>query len=135
MFSFLLSLLTGSGGIAGSLEKAYRAKLDAQNDSERLRAEHEIKILEAEQDARRQAAQIRRETAGHIEVRLAVGIIGLATAAHYAAVVADSIFIFSWNVAKLPAPMDQWEGAIILSFFGLQGAVGIGSAIIRRIGK
>lgn len=36
---------------------------------------------------------------------------------HWTAVIADSIFFFEWDVAALPAPMDKWEGQMILSFF------------------
>lgn len=135
LLKLLLGLFTGSGGITKSLERAYSAKLAAETQEQVLAAERDIRVLEAEQDARRQAADIRRETAGHWEMRTAVGIIAISTALHYAAVVADSLFLFEWNVAKLPAPMHEWEGAIILSFFGLQGAVGVGAAIIRRTGR
>lgn len=38
-------------------------------------------------------------------------------AAHFGAVILDSIFHFSWNIAALPKPLDEWEGQIILSFF------------------
>jgi hypothetical protein len=34
------------------------------------------------------------------------------------AVILDSIYQFpTWDVAKLPAPLDEWAGQIILSFF------------------
>lgn len=135
LIKLLLGLFTGSGGITSSLKEAYTAKLKAETQEQVLLAERDIAILEGEQDARREVAQIRRETAGHWEMRVAVGLIAIATATHYAAVVADSLFLFKWNVAKLPAPMDKWEAAIILSFFGLQGVVGVGSAVIRRMGK
>lgn len=36
---------------------------------------------------------------------------------HWGAVIADSVFMFPWNVAALPHPLDEWEGQIILSFF------------------
>lgn len=36
---------------------------------------------------------------------------------HLGAVVADSVFLFDWNVAALPGPIAEWEGQIVLSFF------------------
>jgi hypothetical protein len=132
-FVFLLKLITGSGGIVSNLSKAYEKKLEAQSKHDVLLADLDIANMEAELEARRQAKAIRLETAGFWEMRLAVGIVAVATACHYAAVILDSIYQFSWDVAALPAPMDQWEGTIILSFFGLQGAVGIGSALVRRL--
>lgn len=36
---------------------------------------------------------------------------------HFGAIVLDSTFAFGWGIAKLPAPYDGYEQAIILSFF------------------
>lgn len=38
-------------------------------------------------------------------------------AAHWGAVILDSIFHFGWKVAALPGVMAEWEGQIVLSFF------------------
>lgn len=131
----MLQWLIGGGvsAILKALSDAYEMKLKADNDHDKLVAEQNVKALEAELEARREVSRIRLETAGFWEMRLAVGIVGVATAAHYAAVVADSIFSFPWVVARLPSPMDEWEGAIVLSFFGLQAAVGLGGSIIRSL--
>ena len=47
----------------------------------------------------------------------------------FSAVVADSIFHFSWNVAALPAPLDQWAGWIVSALFLVDG----GKALIGRV--
>lgn len=49
MFAWLLSLITGTGGIAAQIEKAYQAKLNAQNDGERIAADVAIAQLSARQ--------------------------------------------------------------------------------------
>ncbi len=36
---------------------------------------------------------------------------------HFGAIVLDSTFAFGWGIAKLPAPYDGYEQAIILSYF------------------
>jgi hypothetical protein len=36
---------------------------------------------------------------------------------HFGAIVLDSTFPLGWGIAKLPAPYDTYEQAIILSFF------------------
>lgn len=36
---------------------------------------------------------------------------------HFGAIVLDSTFAFGWGIAKLPAPYDSYEQAVILSFF------------------
>lgn len=38
-------------------------------------------------------------------------------AAYYAAVIADSLLQFSWNVAALPPPIGDWSGWIISAIF------------------
>ncbi|WP_136661699.1 hypothetical protein [Nitratireductor sp. XY-223] len=49
----------------------------------------------------------------------------------FSAVVADSLFHFTWNVAALPAPLDQWAGWIVSSLFLVDG----GKVLIGRILK
>lgn len=47
---------------------------------------------------------------------------------HFGAVIADSVFLFKWDVAALPGPMAEWEGQIILSFF----IVGTAERIVNK---
>jgi hypothetical protein len=51
MWGVLFSWITGGGlsGIAGKLEKAYEAKLAAQTDQEKLKADMDIEQLKARQ--------------------------------------------------------------------------------------
>ncbi len=49
----------------------------------------------------------------------------------FSAVVADSIFHFTWNVAALLPPLDMWAGWIVSALFLVDG----GKAIIGRIRK
>lgn len=106
------SLFLGSG-IPDQLRRAYEAKLAAQNDSDRLAAESTIKALEI-------AQANRLATTDNFGVRLAIGIVAVALCAHVAAVVVASTFpTLGWTVHALPAPMNEWQGTIILSLFGL----------------
>ena len=43
---------------------------------------------------------------------------------HFGAIVLDSTFLFNWRVAKLPAPYDAMENAIVLSVIGVTGIAG-----------
>ena len=43
------------------------------------------------------------------------------TGIYYAAIVADSLFRFDWDVAALPAPYDQWGWAIVSALFLADG--------------
>lgn len=53
MIGKLLSILTGSRGIAEEIRLAYQAKLDARNDSERIAAEVQIALLSARMESHR----------------------------------------------------------------------------------
>jgi hypothetical protein len=108
----LLASFFGSG-IADQLRRAYEARLNAQNDAERLAAESTIRALEIARDNR-------LATPENLGVRLAIGIVAVALCGHVAAVVIASTFpALGWTVHALPAPMNDWQGKIILSLFGL----------------
>ncbi|WP_449411378.1 hypothetical protein [Methylobacterium komagatae] len=51
---------------------------------------------------------------------------------HFGAIVLDSTFLFNWRVAKLPAPYDAMENAIVLSVIGVAG---IAPTVRRIFGK
>lgn len=46
----------------------------------------------------------------------------------WTAVIIDSIFGFTWNVASLPSPLDEWAGWMVSSVFLIDGT----KAIIGR---
>lgn len=134
MWAAIIKWLTGS--LVGQLTEAYKAKLAAQNDEQRLVAEATIKHLEAEMQARAGAKEIRLATAGFWEMRVVAAVISGCFALHLLLVTADTCFGLGLRVAAFPAPFDQWEGTILLSFFGVQVAgqsiTAIASAIRGR---
>lgn len=93
-------------------------------------------LLQNEMDARAVAAKIRLATATFWEMRVMTGVIGISISAHFASVVLDSMFHFGWKIAKLPGLWDEWEGAIILSLFGLslatKGLNAVTTIFLRR---
>jgi hypothetical protein len=117
----LLASIFG-GGIPDQLRRAYEAKLNAANDAERLQAESTIRALEI-------AQANRLATSDNWGVRLAIGIVAVALCGHVAAVVIASTFpALGWTVHALPPPMNEWQGTIILSLFGLAAV----TRLIRR---
>lgn len=48
---------------------------------------------------------------------------------HFGAIVLDSVFLFSWHIAKLPTPYDAMENSIVLSVIGVAGI----APTVRRI--
>ncbi len=111
----MIRLLTSifGGGLAEQLRRAYQAKLDAKNDGQRIEAEREVARLEA-------ISAERARSSGFWEIRLVAFVAGFAAAAHFALVAFVSAFpAVGWTVHALPAPMDSYEGSIILSLFGI----------------
>ncbi len=108
----LLTRLLG-GGLADQLRRAYEAKLAAETDADRLAAETTIRALEI-------AQANRLATPDNLGLRLGIGIAAVALTGHLAAVVIASAFPgLGWTVHALPPPMNEWQGTIILSMFGL----------------
>ena len=134
MLAAIIKWATGS--LLSQLTEAYTAKLAAQNDEQRLVADAAIKQLEAEMQARAGAKEIRLATAGFWEMRAIAAVIAGCFALHLLLVTLDTCFSFGWRVAAFPAPFDQWEGTILLSFFGVQvagqGITAIAAAIRGR---
>ena len=97
----------------------------AQADTERFKA-----LLAAQV----QMAQIRAAQNTWVGARLIFLALGGLTAYHYGAVILDSVptrghVVGSWAIAALPAPMDGWEGTIVLSFFAATLAGPMTSAV------
>lgn len=111
MMRFLTALF--GGGLADQLRRAYEAKLAAETDAERLAVETQIRALEI-------AQANRLATTDNLGVRWAIGIVAVALCGHVACVViASALPSLGWTVHALPAPMNEWQGTIILSLFGL----------------
>jgi hypothetical protein len=131
MWTAIIRWITGD--LVGQLTKAYQAKLQAENDTQKLVADATIKQIEADMEARRQAAEIRQQTAGFWEMRLVTAVIAGCFALHLLLVTLDTCFAFGWRIAAFPSPFDDWEGTILLSFFGVQAASQGLSAIAAAI--
>lgn len=125
-----------TGDLIGQLTKAYQARLAAQNEEQRLVADLAIRQVEAEVEAKRQATEIRKQTAGFWEMRLITFVISGCFAFHLLLVTIDTCFKLGWRIPAFPDPMNEWQGAILLSFFGVQvvghGINAIASAIRGR---
>lgn len=135
MIPQLLVSLVG-GPIVSSLLKGYRARLDAANASDRIAADLAIREIEAGIEARKRAHELRLATSGFWEMRLLTFAIALPFVAHLWAVWLDTQFRLGWKIPKFPEPMDEWQGAILLSFFGIytlgKAVQSIGTAVAMR---
>ena len=118
MIPQLLISLFG-GPILKGLIESYRAKLDAANSADRIAADLAMAEIEAGLEARKRAHELRLATSGFWEMRLLTFAIAFPFVAHLWAVWLDTQFRLGWRIPKFPAPMDEWQGAIMLSFFGI----------------
>lgn len=132
----LISLL--GGPVLKGLIESYRAKLDAVNSADRIAADLAMAEIEAGIEARKRAHELRLATSGFWEMRLLTFAIAFPFVAHLWAVWLDTQFRLGWRIPKFPAPMDEWQGAIMLSFFGIYTlgktvqSVGAAMAMRRR---
>lgn len=127
--SALLAFLAGPllKALVGLMER----RLSAKEREGELAAELAVEEIRAEMQARAEARKVLIAEQGHL---LSAGRIGrllfvLPLGVWWAAVIADSIFRFSWNVAALPAPLDEWAGGIVLSLFLVDGAQGVARSL------
>lgn len=122
--NFLMGILNWiSGGllekITNPLLQAYRDKLAADTSEKKLLAEENIKRLELEQVQRNNAKEIRLATAGFWEMRLLTFLIALPLTIHLWLVTWDTWDTsINLRIPALPAPFDEYQGVILLSFFG-----------------
>ena len=124
--ALLLKLLTWFGGglfdgIVARVVEYFRQK--ASDDLARYQAgvaaDSQIALahINAELEARKVQAQILHADRGWWVTAWIRPLLVYPCIAHFGAIVLDSTFPLGWGIAKLPAPYDTYEQAIILSFF------------------
>lgn len=120
MFSSILSWFLGSG--INQLASIYTKYKDSQNADEQRQAVWAKQQLDA-------MLANRQSTSGYAEMRVITFLIAAPFTLHLLLVALDTMFEWTWNgkhVQKFPPPFDQYEGSILLSFFGLTaGVIGI----------
>ncbi|CDZ43206.1 Hypothetical protein NGAL_HAMBI1146_59790 [Neorhizobium galegae bv. officinalis] len=134
LLKWLLGWVTGD--LASALTRAYDTRLKADTAEKKLVADAAIADIQRHMTAMQSAKEIRQATAGFWEMRLITFVIAGCFALHLLLVTLDTCFTFGWRVSKYPSPFDEWQGAILLSFFGVQvagqGITAIAAAIRGR---
>lgn len=127
MFKLALNWFLGGGFTA--LTDIYNKYKDSAVESERTQATWAKAQLDA-------MSENRKATSGFLEMRILTFLIALPFVIHVNLVGLDTNFKTGFKTFPFPAPFDQWEGSILLSFFGLTaGVIGIkaiASAFSRR---
>ncbi len=97
----------------------HRASNDLARFQTGVQADAQIALAQvtAQIEARKIQAQIMEADRGWWVTAWIRPLIVYPCVLHFGAIVLDSTFAFGWGIAKLPAPYDGYEQAIILSFF------------------
>jgi len=102
--------------------RSEKAKIEGEVMEETIRADIQLNALKV---------QMRAIDQGWWGTRWIVPGFAYPLIAWWACVIADSIYQFpAWNVARLPDPLMDWAGAVMMSFFVVRGAE-IGVSALR----
>lgn len=135
IFAFVLSLISPVSKLLGKIEDARIAEINAVTERQRIAAQNQQAMLAA-------ILQVRLATASFGEMRVLTFMIAFPMALHVfligigtciAAPTGWGWLAWSLHIPPFPAPFVEWEGIIILSFFGVQGGVKGVSAIAAAI--
>ena len=117
ILSWIWSALTGGGLTA--LASTYAKFKDSSVESERVQADVAKARLNNKLEAQKLAAQVRLATAGFIESRILTFFTAFPFVVHLNLVGLDTYWGLPWRINAFPAPFSEWEGTILLSFFGV----------------
>ena len=124
MWALAFNWFTGGGfNMLMSLYNRYKDSADAKEQLQAQWAKAQLDAMSSNRNA----------TSGFWEMRVLTFTIGGCFTLHLVAVTADTIFKLGWAISKYPAPFDQYEGSILLSFFGLMAGVTTVSAVSRTL--
>lgn len=132
MFGLVFNWIMGKG--LDRLTDIYFKYKDSAVESERIQATWAKNQLDAMQ-------AIREKTANFPEMRVLSFFIGFFFVTHLGFIWLDTMttgtrFEFiGWQVAAFPSPINEWEGAILLSFYGITATtIGVNS-IIKTVSR
>ncbi len=110
----------------------FERRLEAETQRRQISAELAATSLRGEIEAREHARAVLIAETGYFfsAARLGRLLFVAPLGVWWCAVIFDSLFGFSWNVAALPAPLDEWAGSIIVSLFLVEGAQSAVRAVV-----
>ncbi len=111
-----------------------KARADSETEREQIDASVAIEHVKAELARRQAQRDVLIAEQGRLITSLMRPAFAYPLAVYYAAVIADSLVHFTWNVAALPAPIGDWSGWIISAIFLSESGERIARTIIARKG-
>lgn len=130
ILAFVLKFLSGP-----TVEKALAvitAKAQSGDQSERVRADVTIETVRAAVQQGQQLADLNRAKLDHVWFWALLSLFVVPLGVWWAAVLADSIFHFPFDIADLPnAHMREWAGDMITWLFYVGTGVGAAKMVFR----
>jgi len=121
-----------SGGVLEKVLALLRMRADTELGQDRLRSEVAIAVVQAEKDSRRAASDVLISEQGWWLTAMIRPLFVYPLLAWWWLVIADSIFLFRWNVAALPRPLDEWAGWIVAAYFVTRPIEKLADGLLRR---
>jgi hypothetical protein len=130
ILAFLLKVASSSvlDKVLGHLQ----AQASSEVEREKVTAEVAMAHIQAEIATRQAQRDVLLAEQGRAVTALMRPAFAYPLAIYYAAVIADSLFHFTWNVAALPAPIGEWSGWIISAIFLSESGERITRTIANR---
>jgi hypothetical protein len=121
-----------SGGLLDRVLTALRARAESGAERERIGASVAIEHIKAELGRRQAQRDVLIAEQGRWVTSLMRPAFAYPLALYYCAVIADSLFLFDWNVAALPPPLGEWSGWVISAIFLSESGERITRTIVGR---
>lgn len=118
----MLTSIFGLAGIAGKLGGALFSWLQAKTVSQEQTT---VATIQAQ-------SQAAHDEFAWPETRWMIACTIAAFNLHLWAVVIDTVFRMHWGIPTLPAPMDSWEGNVLLAPFAAAGLLGVAKRIFGK---
>lgn len=127
-----LILRLASSGVLDRTLAAMQARATSDTERERIEAGVAIEEIRAELGRRQAQRDVVLAEQGRLVTSLMRPAFAYPLAVYYAAVIADSIGRFKWNVAALPHPIGDWSGWVISAIFLSETGERITRTIVNR---
>jgi hypothetical protein len=127
-----LVLKAASSGLLDKVLSGLKAQADSQVERERITANVAVEQVKAELGRRQAQRDVLIAEQGRAITAFMRPAFAYPLAIYYAAVIADSLLHFKWNVSALPAPIGDWSGWIISAIFLSESGERITRTIVGR---
>jgi hypothetical protein len=133
MTGFLAFLIKiGFGGLADRAIDALEARAGRSGDRDALLAQTTVELAREAVNETKILADLNKAKFAFPWFWMFAGMFILPLALWWSAVILDSVFGFSWNVADLPTPqMQEWAGDMIRWVFYVGSGVGVVKSVFR----